>query len=106
MGERVIDKADGITESLIEDASEKRWIVKRTADVQANIDLNKRLMRMGDGYSPSRDLRRVASIPNSVVLAWVEKYGVDPTAKGNEALLRRLLNDPEWFYLRTAPGRL
>lgn len=75
-------------------------------DTNAVLDSNKRFQNTHDGYTPSRDLQHVASIPMSVIMLWIEKYGVDPTVRGNEALLARLLNDPEWSELRTGRGFL
>lgn len=97
---------DGVKEELLYDESEQKIAIKRTSDVTANLDANKRDLASGDGYTPSRAFQRVASIPVGVQLEWIGKYGVDPCAKGNEALLKRLLNSSEWAYLRTAPGRL
>jgi hypothetical protein len=82
-------------------------ILKRTCvDVEPVLDRNKALQNAGDGYSPSREMQRVASIPIGVVEMWKVIYGVDPTARGNERLLTRLLNDPEWLWLRVGGGRV
>jgi hypothetical protein len=50
--------------------------------------------------------RKVASIPNAVAMIWLTRYGVDVFKKDHEPAVRRLLNDPEWRHLRTAPGRI
>jgi len=96
---------DGVSQALLfhgDGSLALRW----SQDVEPVLVRNGRLRDRDDGYSRSRELRRVASIPAVVQLAWIRRYGADPLAKGNEALLRRLLNDPEWRYLRTAPGRV
>lgn len=101
--------ADGSKEEVAFDWDNSRAVF-RTRHVAENInavlDLNKEFSAYSDGYTPSRELQHVASIPMSVIGQWIEKYGVDPTARGNEALLSRLLNDPEWMYLRTGRGRV
>ena len=94
---------DGISEHL-DFHGDGSFAVVRSQDVEPILEQNKRLQTEGDGYSPSREWRRVASILVTVQMQWIEKYGVDPLAKGNEALLKRLLNDPEWRHLRTSPG--
>lgn len=81
-------------------------VIKRDYDVGVVLEENKRRQNLNDGYSPSRDLQHVASIPIGVVQLWIKTYGVDPTAKGQEVLLARLLNDPEWKWLRTGRGHL
>lgn len=75
-------------------------------DTNAILSSNREFNNNHDGYTPSRELQHVASIPMSVVMLWIEKYGVDPTARGNEALLMRLLNSNEWSDLRTGSGTL
>lgn len=97
---------DGITET-IEFHADGSFAVKRSEDVEPILDVNKRALASGhDGYSPTRELRKVASIPITVQMQWITRYGTDPLAKGNEVLLKRILNDPEWRYLRTAPGMI
>ena len=97
---------DGIKQDMIFDDSETKVIVHQHADVEPVIDDNKRLMNLNSGWSKSREWKRVASIPIAVQFEWIQKYGTDPLAKGNEKFLKRILNDPDWRYLRTAPGML
>lgn len=107
MGRRLIERLwDGASEFLHDESSGSRFAIQTVADVEPVIEANKAATLAGDGYTPSRDLRRVASIPAAVQLVWIERYGADPLAKGNEGLLRRILNDPEWAHLRTSHGRL
>lgn len=99
------DALTGATEVFHYDEMTADITLETVNDVEPIINDNKRLLTQGDdGYSPSRDIRRVASIPMEVLLLWKQKYGVDVMLKRNEPLLRRLLNDPDWKYLRTAPG--
>lgn len=79
--------------------------VLRHQDCEPILDNNKRLYTLNDGYSPSRDLRRVASIPLTVVEQWM-KEGVNIFDKNCAEAIRKKLNSPEWLYLRTAPGRV
>lgn len=99
--------ADGGVEFFHFDEMTQTAAIQYTADVEPVIDWNKAKLNDGSGgWSPSRDFRHVARIPLWVVVEWINKYGVDPTAKGNEALLKRLLNDPDNRWLRTSEGRL
>jgi len=97
----LLETVDGISEFLEFDDAADAITFRRISDVEPLIDENKRLATLNDGYSPSREWKRVASIPLNVVYLWTQKYGVDPTADGNEELLARLLADPEWRHLRT-----
>jgi hypothetical protein len=81
-------------------------VVHRTSDVEANLEINKSLYTLNDGYSPSRELRRAASIPMSIVEKWKNELGVDVFDPNHREAVRRLLNSSEYMYLRTAPGRL
>jgi len=48
------------------------------------------------------DMVPVATIPNVVIELWMKRYGRDVLE--DSALVKRLLNDKDWAYLRTAPG--
>jgi hypothetical protein len=74
-------------------------------DGSAILERNRAMASENDGYTPSRDIRRVASIPLILVLKWLNEegwYAFDPNARGK---LKQKLNDPEYRWLRTAPGR-
>lgn len=94
-----------ISEFIIDEAN-KQVIEKITEDVEPVLDENKRLFNLNDGYSPSRELRRVASIPASIQTKWLVELGVDVMNKDHWPAVKRLLNSNEYLYLRTAPGRL
>ena len=49
---------------------------------------------------------RAAHIPNSVIVMWKRRYGVDIFNKDHQNKVKKLLNDPEWKYLRLATGKL
>lgn len=83
-------------------------IMKRVChDVEPVIDRNKALRNHGhNGYTPSKDLQHVASIPIGLIEVWKAQYGVDPTAREHKKLLARLLNDHTLSGLRTGGGWL
>lgn len=94
-----------ITTRLEED-SDGSLIVHRLADVEPLLEANKALQTSGDGYTPSRDLRRAASIPLAIVEKWKNELGIDVFNPDHIGAVRRLLNSNEYAFLRTAPGRL
>lgn len=73
-------------------------------DVEPLIDMNKAKQAAGrDYYARDKDMWKVASIPIVVQYEWAKRYGItDVTKPEYQHLLRRLLNDPEWRYLKTA----
>jgi hypothetical protein len=90
----------------LEEDTDGSLIVHRLADVEANLEANKALYTLNDGYTPSREMRRAASIPMAVVEKWRNELGVDIFNPDHLPAVRRLLNSSEYLYLRTAPGRL
>jgi hypothetical protein len=91
---RMRDNDDGKTDFLA------------TQDTTPHLDQNKAMFTENDGYSKSRDLRRVASIPAIVISEWLTKYGVDFYNPDHWPRVKQLLNSSDYLYLRTAPGRL
>ena len=82
-------------------------LIHSVQDVGPLIERAKALANLNDGYSPSRELRRVAFIPNIVRLKWLNEEGWDayrPDLYGDKLVQK--LNDPDWRYLRTAPGQV
>lgn len=91
---------------LITDPTTGDLTVLRGEDVEPILEHNKALAGSGDGYSPSRELRRAASIPLAVIEKWRNELGVDVFNPDHKPKVRQLLNSSEYLYLRTAPGRL
>lgn len=90
---RVVEQADG------------ELAFHATQDVQPILDFNKEMFGdPGRGYTPSKDMRHIAEIPLVVAEEWKNRFGVDVFNKDHAPAVKRLLNDPDWRYLRTAPG--
>lgn len=80
--------------------------IRSTQDTDAVLDRNKAAKTHNDGYSESRDMRRVATIPTIIAMKWLQEEGwwfADPQ---NADRLLKKLSDPDWAHLRTAEGRL
>lgn len=54
----------------------------------------------------SKEFRKMATIPPIVEMLWRKKYGIDIYNPNHREGVKRLLNDPAWSYLRTAPGKI
>jgi hypothetical protein len=101
------DAQTGIAEYHHYDSLADRTVIETVQDVAPILERNKALQRADDrGWSASRDLRRAATIPDIIVLKWRNDHGIDVFNRDHWPAVKRLLNDPEWRYLRTAPGRL
>lgn len=82
-------------------------VVKRTQDVEPILDHNKGMQadQVGGWRRTARAARRqVAEIPNIVIEQWL-KEGFN-IFQVSEAELRRKLDNPDWSYLKTIPGRV
>jgi hypothetical protein len=95
------------------DEKEEKVIVKEETNIDSHLKHNKELLNFNDGYSKSRDLKRVASIPLGALQVWASEF--DPSTKGNwwklpketqSKLLKLKLNSSEFKYFRTSQGKI
>lgn len=99
------DPINGITEYFHYDPMTKEVHIESVQDVEPVLDMNK---NMANDEQYSKDgikdgAWHYASIPTVIQLKWLNEYGSQdwPMRPGNEKLLFRLLNSPEWRYLKT-----
>lgn len=105
-GEFLFTDSTGIRHSL-EHTAEGSVVIHASQDNDAILDRNKAMANHNDGYSPSRELRRVATIPVLIWWKWLKEEGWDAYRPDLYAdKLAQKLNDPDWAFLRTAPGRV
>lgn len=72
-----------------------------TQDCEAIIEANKARQRTPGWYRLDNDMWRVASIPIGIQYEWLVKYGIrDITSDEYWPKVRRLLNDPDYRYLK------
>lgn len=77
-----------------------------TQENDPTLDRNRAMATHNDGYTPDRTMRRVASIPLTLVLKWKLEEGWDAFNPHHAHKLAQKLNDPQYLYLRTADGQL
>ena len=99
------DPITGITEYFHFDDMTKEIHIESVQDVEPLLDLN-RSMANDEDYTKQgikNGTWHYASIPTIVQLKWLNEYGSKdwPMKPGNEKLLFRLLNNPEWRYLKS-----
>ncbi len=85
---------------------EDTLIVQRTQDVEPYLDKNKRAFN--DAQETGRfkgDFVKMAEIPLSVIEQWM-KEGINIFDDNSKAAIRKKLNDPDYRYLRTTPGKM
>ena len=84
--------------------------IKKTENTNPFLQNNKRLYNQDNGYSKSKDLKRVASIPPIVLQIWAKEYNGTNNwfaipQEERKKILKIKLNSNEYRYFRTAPGR-
>lgn len=82
------------------------FTIETTQNVNPVIDANVSDFNSGsDGYTPSRELRKVASIP-MIEVHRLMKQGINIFNEDDWPKIAAKLDDPDWLKFRTAPGRI
>lgn len=81
-------------------------IIRTVADIGPALDCAKNMANENDGYTPSRDLRRAFFLPDVIIMKWLNEEGWNALNPHHHDRLVKKLNDPDWAYLRTAPGQI
>lgn len=103
----VLNMEGGISTGLGYDPIDDELTLISEQDCQPTIELNKKLYNDGtDGYGETREWRRAASIPNIILEKWLKEEGIRWWDSEDAPKLMAKLDDPEWRFLRTAPGHL
>ncbi len=104
---RLLSHDGNVTTTFHFDETTDMATIQRRQDVEPIIEHNKRLQTMNDGYSPSREFKRVASIPFVVFEGWLAQDGLDwgkysRMGRREQAAYRaRRLLSSDWKHLRT-----
>jgi len=98
------DPVSGTYETFEYDDTTGNITIRRWQDVEPAIDLNKAAHLSGDGKDG--DMWLAARIPVEVAQMWKQQYGVDAYRAEHWPAVRKLLNDPDWRYLRPTSFRL
>ena len=93
------------------DDTENKIIINEKVNINPHLQHNKTLYNHNDGYSKSRELKRVASIPTIALSVWANEYNGDSNWFGlpkevQKKILKEKLNSSEFRYFRTAEGKI
>ena len=80
------------------------FAIEHIEDIQPLLDQNKKLQN--EDHSMRDEFRLSARIPMTVVYEWKRTYGVDLFNKNHKEGVRKLLNSPEYRYLKTTNRRI
>ena len=105
-------QVDGLRKTtFVGDDAEKQITIGEEQNIDSHIKHNKELYNSNDGYSPSRELKRVASIPILALQIWAKEYNGNnnwwalPKDTQNK-ILKQKLNSGDYNYFKTAKGNL
>ena len=105
---RILDQHSNITTRFHFDESDDMVTLEQVQDCTSIIENNKRLQTMNDGYTPSREFRRVASIPFVIFERWLQDdgltyydYCVKMDKREQAAYRAKKLLSSDWSHLRT-----
>ena len=103
---------DGLQKTTyLKDDMDGKIAIKEQVDVTSHLKHNKRLYNLNDGYSKSREMKRVASIPTLALSVWANEYNGSNNWFGlpkevQKKILKKKLNSNEFRYFKTAEGNL
>lgn len=100
----LLDAYEGVREWFVYDFATDTTHIETTQDVNPILDGNIQLAN-DEEYTRQGikdDCWHYATIPVVVQAQWLKEYGQEkwPMRQGNETLLYRLLNSPEWKHLK------
>jgi len=102
---RLLDFNPLTGESVVFDYNEATDVLQLThqQDVSRILDRNKELSVNTDRTKKQikNDMVHYASIPNTLILKWKQELGVDVFDTKHRKKVFKLLNDPEYRYLKT-----
>ncbi len=83
--------------------SEDKTIISREQNVTSLLDMNKALANETDATKEGikNGWWHYAQIPNIIIEKWLNEHGVNLYNKDHEKAVFRLLNQPEYRYLKT-----
>jgi|TARA_R100000808_G_scaffold17411_1_gene38484 hypothetical protein len=97
--------------TYMKDDMDGKIAIKEEVNIDSHLKHNKKLFTLNDGYSKSRDLKRVASIPTIALSVWANEYNGSRNwfalpQQVQKQILKKKLNSSEFRYFKTAEGRL
>ena len=91
--------------------SDGKLTIHNQQNLNPLMDRNKKLYTQNDGYTASRDMRRIASVPPIILQLWTKEYNGSNNwwalpKEIQKKIMRTKLNSSEFKYFRTSEGSL
>ncbi len=105
MTKLLVDASESHREGVVFNGDSMSWQFK--GDPQPTLDQNHRI-RNGFDHAKSKKAgwELIASIDNTIALLWLTQYGIDVFKKEHMPRVIRLLNDPDWKFVKTVDETL
>jgi len=91
--------------AYVRDNEDGTFDVWSTQENDPFLERNRAMANHNDGWSPTRELRREGSVPMGLIEKWKREEGVNVLHRSGHDFLTRKLNDIDYLYLRTSPGK-
>ena len=91
--------------------SDGKLTINNQQNINPLLERNKKLYTDNSGYTPSKDFKRIASVPPIILEIWTKEHNGSrnwfalPKETQNK-ILKTKLNSSEFKYFRTAEGSL
>ena len=105
---RILGNNGDVVSTFDYDSLTDTTIIQTVQDCEPILNENRRLREMNDGYSPSRELKRIASIPMELARKWIHEAGLNEAdfwqwpARAQNEFFRRKYRSNEYQDLRTS----
>ena len=91
--------------------SDGKLTVNNQQNLNPLIERNKKLYTQNDGYTASRDMRRIASVPPIILQIWTKEYNGTNNwwalpKETQQKIMKTKLNSSDFRYFKTSEGRL
>jgi len=91
--------------------SDGKLTIHNKQNLSPLMERNKKLYTLNDGYTPSKDMKRIASVPPIILQIWSKEYNGTNNwwalpKEIQKHIMRTKLNSSEFRYFRTAEGSL
>ena len=91
--------------------SDGKLTINNQQDLNPLLERNKKLYTQNDGYTASRDMRRIASVPPIILQIWTKEYNGTNNwwalpKEIQQKIMKTKLNSSDFKYFKTSEGRL
>ena len=107
---RSVEYDAGVKTKYIQE-SDGQLTINNQQNLNPLLERNKKLYTQNDGYTASRDMRRIASVPPIMLQLWTKEYNGSNNwwalpKDTQKKIMRTKLNSNEFRYFKTSEGSL